>query len=222
MNTERSLAVLLREQEGFDLNQAGGAAAWTEWHDALPDAEMVKVDDHYEALDQAGKLNANGSIKSTAQTADAFWDEILAPKPKPTKATVQPVPADLPQPRKGKKIRQPSGAWKTYKGSKRDRSGDPYWDQTPTNVRLAVAEGRLKAVDMSVAGVIYRHIRKSARYRDKGKRISNPEIARLLGLERESVRQSIKRMATEHELIVLSPGQHNFNGAIYGFPARCK
>jgi hypothetical protein len=153
------------------------------------------------------------------------WADVAARKPEPAVVTapsfiVLPSAQAKPKAKPKAKVRKSTGSWATYRGSKRDRSGDPYWDMTPTNIRLAVADGRLEAVDMSVAGVIYRHIRKSARYRDKGKRIARPEIARLLGLSVSTVGLSLGRMVAAGELIIVSPGKWNQNGAIYGFPAR--
>ncbi len=107
-----------------------------------------------------------------------------------------------------------------YRGAKRDRSADPYYVFTPANVVTAVEEERLDASVIPYASVLYQHIRRSERYKDKGKRITCAELGRKLHRSERSAKRAIAAMVGEGELQVVSPGRGNRNGTIYRFPPR--
>jgi hypothetical protein len=109
-----------------------------------------------------------------------------------------------------------------YRGRERDRSADPYYLFTPANIVKAVEEKRLTPVDIAFASVLYQHVRRSERYKDKGRRITLRELAAKLHRDERSARRAVARMVGAGELIVESRADGNRNGAIYRFPPRTK
>lgn len=104
-----------------------------------------------------------------------------------------------------------------YRGPKRDRGADPFWDRTPTNIRQAIKEGRLTDFDGTVAGALYDHLR---RHRGKGRRISCRDLAAKIRRSVPGVKKSLLRMQSEGELRLIESGRGHQSGGIYWFPSR--
>jgi len=181
---------------------SGGFMALDALKITMAEADELGWDGTLMHLDDVNPGSLAAFEKAKAARQQQTRDEILAPRPK-----VEP---------KGKVVR---GTF--YRGPKRDRSRDSRWDKTPTNIRIGVEEGQLTAIDMAVANMVNQNIERNRRSKkDKSQRITVHEIAAQLGLSTKTVQRSITRMVAAGELIVVSPGIHNLNGAIYAFPAR--